>query len=132
LKRARPLLADPLFLGACLLYALNRWVLLPLAPHRPAFFRDHFNDLLLIPAALPPLLALYAALGLRRHWSPPRPLEVLTHLALWSLLCEWIGPYYLHKGTADFRDVMAYASGAFVALLYWSKVRSGGRARDEV
>lgn len=112
-------MADPLFLGACLLYALNRWVFLPLAPNAPAFFHHHFNDILLIPAALPPLLSLYALLGLRPDWAPPTALEIAAHLLLWAALCEWIGPTFLHRGTGDWLDVVAYAGGAVFAGLYW-------------
>jgi hypothetical protein len=42
---------DGLFVLCCLLYAVNRWVVSPHA--HSAFLRGHFNDLLLIPCALP-------------------------------------------------------------------------------
>ncbi len=43
-------LRDPLFLIAVAGYVLNRWLLKPLVPS--PFLHGHFNDLLLIPAAL--------------------------------------------------------------------------------
>ena len=42
---------DPLCMGACALYALNRFLIKPYVG--PGFFHSHFNDVLLIPAALP-------------------------------------------------------------------------------
>ena len=95
-------------------------MLLPFVPGAPAFFRNHFNDLLLIPAGLPVLTALYVVLRLRPDWRSPTPLEVVAHLVLWTALCEWIGPLYLHKGTADLLDALAYAAGALIAGGYWT------------
>jgi len=54
---------DPLFLGCCALYAVNRWVV---KPHfQGAFFHSWLNDALLIPCALPLLLWVHARLGWR-------------------------------------------------------------------
>ncbi len=55
---------DPLCLLSIGLYALNRWVLNP-ALEVP-FLARHFNDLLLIPAALPPELRIQRKL----KWRP--------------------------------------------------------------
>ncbi|MEI7774736.1 MAG: hypothetical protein WCK17_08155 [Verrucomicrobiota bacterium] len=52
-------LADPLFLGAVMLYALNRWWWKPRFGDAFPFLHDHFNDCLLIPVALPPLLWIF-------------------------------------------------------------------------
>jgi hypothetical protein len=112
-------LRDPLFLGACLLYAVNRWLLVPFAPGLPGFFRHHFNDVLLIPAALPLILTAYTWLGLRPKPGLPRPGEIVAHLALWSVICEWLGPMFLHMGTGDPWDVLAYSVGAVVAGFWW-------------
>ena len=62
-------LRDRLFLTACALYALNRWGLKPRV--HSAFLHDHFDDLLLIPCALPPLLLNEPRLKLRLHDLPP-------------------------------------------------------------
>lgn len=114
------LLRDPLFLAAGLLYATNRFVLLPLMPVVPRFQQDHFNDLLLIPVALPIILTVYQWLGLRPNSEGlPRWDEVLGHLVLWTVICEWLGPAWLGVGTADPIDAMCYALGAFLSGIYW-------------
>ena len=83
MKRFRYVL-DPLCLGACALYALNRW---GLKPHTHlALFRFWFNDALLIPCALPLMLQVYRWLGLRRHDDAPTGAEILGYLVVWSQL----------------------------------------------
>jgi hypothetical protein len=111
---------DPLCLACCALYALNRW---GLKPHTHlAFFRFWFNDLLLIPCALPPLLQVHRWLKWRRHDRPPTVAEVAGHLVLWSVLFEVAGPYLMRGATGDWRDVIAYTIGAAASLVCW---RSG-------
>jgi len=109
--------ADPLCGAACTLYALNRWAL---RPHtHSAFMRFHFNDLLLIPAALPLLLWLQRRLGLRTHDAPPDAGEIALHFVVWSVVAEIIAPHFAHA-TGDWRDVLAYAIGALAAWAWWS------------
>jgi hypothetical protein len=116
-------LHDPLFLGCCALYAINRFLI---KPHLTGgFFHNWFNDLLLIPCALPILLAVHRALGLREHDGPPTTAEVFFHLAGWAILVEVIGSRLLHRGTGDPLDVIAYATGALVAMLWWHRENSG-------
>jgi len=112
-------LRDRLFLAAVAGYALNCWLLKPLfaAP----FLHGHFNDLLLIPAALPVVLWLQRVVGLRDHDLAPSWTETAFHLAVWSLICEFIGPHWLHHGTADVWDAVAYAAGGVVACLWWNR-----------
>jgi len=119
-------LRDPLFLSCCALYALNRFLIKPLVAD--GLFHNWFNDLLLIPCALPILLAVHRALGLRRHDGPPTAVEVLSHLVGWAVLVEVIGSGLLHRGTGDPLDVLAYATGALVATLWW-RCGNGGRAK---
>jgi hypothetical protein len=107
---------DPLCLTGGALYVLNRFLV---KPHvHSSFFHGHFNDLLLIPCALPLVLGLQRWLGWRRHDGPPTPWEILFHLAVWSVLFEWIGPHLLPV-TGDPWDVLAYAVGAAAAALWW-------------
>ena len=109
-------LRDPLFLGACGMYALNRYVL---KPHVAlSFLRGQFNDLLLIPCALPPLLWLHRKLGLRNSDAVPTVGEIALHTFVWVVVCEIIGPRYW-RGTADYLDVIAYSIGAIFAGAYW-------------
>lgn len=108
---------DPLCLACCALYAVNRW---GLKPHtHAALFRCWFNDALLIPCALPPLLFLYRRLRLRAHDAPPSASEVMAHFILWAVLFEMIGPHLMHGVTADWWDVAAYAAGGLLGLAWW-------------
>jgi hypothetical protein len=110
---------DPLFLLASAAYALNRWVLKPLIPS--PFLHNHFNDLLLIAAALPVVLWMQRLLRLRGDDRFPSWAEVLMHWAVWSIVCEWIGPFYFHMGVADIWDVVAYGVGGIAAALWWNR-----------
>ena len=112
-------LRDRLFLLAAVSYTLNRWLLKPLIPS--PFLHGYFNDLLLIPAALPVVLWLQRSLGLRTHDHSPSWSEATLHLVVWSLICEWVGPLWFHHGTADAWDVVAYATGSVVACLWWNR-----------
>ena len=100
-----------------LLYASNRWLL---KPHLGAgFMRNHFNDLLLIPAALPLVLWLQSILGWRARHQPPTWKETVLHLVLWTVICEVVGPRFVRHATADWRDALAYLAGALVAMGWW-------------
>ena len=111
-------LRDPMFLAAASAYALNRWLLKRLLPS--PFLHGHFNDLLLIPAALPVVMWMQRLAGLREHDLAPSWAEMGLHLAVWSLICEFIGPLWLHHGTADWWDVVAYAVGGIAACFWWN------------
>lgn len=109
---------DALFLTACVAYGINRCFI---KPHSlPGFMMFHFNDLWLIPCALPPVLWLHRRLGLRAQDTPPQPLEIAGHLVFWSLLFEWIIPKLTHA-SGDPVDVAAYALGALGAGLWWNR-----------
>ena len=112
-------LADKTFLAACFLYAANRFWGKPLLGDSLPFLRSHLDDCLLIPAALPPLLCLFRKLGLRSDDSRPRLREIAEWTLVWSIAFEWAFPRFLHKGVADWRDVLAYAAGALVSWLLW-------------
>ncbi|MFT3867808.1 MAG: hypothetical protein QM715_04855 [Nibricoccus sp.] len=109
---------DPVCLVACVLYAANRWCL-P-ATFKGPFLRNHFNDSLLIPAALPLVLWVQRKLRLRRSDAKPNGKEVLLHLVIWSVAAEIIGPLLFSHATGDLWDVVAYTSGALVAWLIWN------------
>lgn len=114
-------LLDPLCLLGCAAYTLNRWVLKPHLP--PGVFHSHFNDLWLIPCALPPILWLHRQLGLRQLDLAPRVSEIALHLIFWAALCEWIGPRFVAHATGDPLDVLAYALGALTSGLWWHRER---------
>lgn len=111
-------LADPCCAAAWALYALNRfWA----ATHfGGAFLRGHFNDLLLIPAALPPVLWLQRIGKLRDHDRPPHWSEIGFHLLVWSVLFEVVGPHWMPV-TGDPADVGAYLAGGLAAGLWWNR-----------
>lgn len=109
---------DPVCLIACALYAANRWCM-PIALKGP-FLRNHFADLLLIPAALPLILWVQRRLRLRTTDTPPDWREVLMHLAVWPIAAEVVGPHLFSHATGDILDVVAYIAGAVVATVLWS------------
>jgi hypothetical protein len=107
---------DPLFLICCALYAANRWLIKPHV-HSP-FFHGQFNDCLLIPCALPLVLWLQRRLNLRKHDAPPTFSEITLHLFVWSVMCEGLGPRFMHV-TGDPLDVVAYVIGGVLAGFWW-------------
>jgi hypothetical protein len=108
---------DPLCIFACGLYALNRFWL----RHHVGgtFLQGQFNDLLLIPAALPFLLWLQRRLHLRPDDQRPRWSEITLHLVAWSIAAELIAPHLFAHATGDWRDVVAYTTGAIAAGVWW-------------
>lgn len=110
---------DPACLLAIAAYATNRW-LVP-ATWKGPFLRGHFDDLWLIPAALPLLLWLQRLLGTRHHDEPPRWAEIFAALAVWTLAAEVVAPHLTTRAVADPGDVAAYAAGALVAVLWWHR-----------
>jgi len=112
---------DPLFLVGCVAYGVNRWLV---KPHvHSGVFHSHFNDFWLIPCALPIILWVHRRLGLRAHDRPPQITEILLHLIFWSALFEWIGPKLVAHTTGDPLDVLAYATGALLAGIWWQRER---------
>jgi hypothetical protein len=112
-------LRDGLFMVTCSLYAMNRWAIKPQV--LSSFLRGHFNDLLLIPCALPPLLLLQRWLRLRRHDQTPTVGEIALYLTVWSILFEVIGPHIMRGVTGDPWDVVDYIVGGIVAGLWWHR-----------
>lgn len=112
-------LRDRLFLASCALYALNRWLLKPRV-HSP-FLHNHFNDLLLIPCALPPLLWMQRWLKLRTHDLVPTWGEITLYLLVWSVLFEVIGPHIMPWTVGDVWDAVAYIVGGGLAGLWWHR-----------
>jgi len=108
---------DPMFLLCCGLYALNRWMLKPQL--HSGFLHGQFNDLLLIPCALPLVLWVQRVLGLRTHDLPPTVFEIISHLAVWSVLFEFIGPR-VFPVTGDPLDVLVYFAGGVFAAMWWN------------
>ena len=74
-----------------------------------------------MPAALPVVLWLQRLLGLRKHDLPPTWPEMILHLAIWSVMCKIVGPFYCHIGVADPWDVLFFAAGGMAACLWWNR-----------
>jgi hypothetical protein len=110
---------DRLFLLACSLYALNRWVLKPRFHSR--FLHDHFNDLLLISCALPLLLLFQRWLRLRTHDQLPTWGEIALYVVVWSILFEGIGPHIMPWTVGDPWDAVSYALGGILSGLWWHR-----------
>lgn len=111
---------DPLFLSGCAAYAVNR---LCLKPHLAnPFLHSYFNDFWLIPCALPLLLQLHRWLGWRDDRSPTF-IEVTSHLLLWSVLFEALGPRLMPHATGDVRDIAWYWLGGLLAWAWWNRDR---------
>ena len=113
-------LRDRVFITGVALYAANRWLLKPSLPGGEVFFRGYFNDLLVIPCALPPLLYLHRRLSLRRTDAPPRAGEIALHLLIWSAFFEILAPRLIASARADAWDVVAYCAGGLVGWLLWN------------
>lgn len=109
---------DPVCLVSCAFYAANRWGI-PTAFKGP-FLRNHFDDILLIPAALPLILWLQRRLRLRTVDTPPDWREVVMHWVVWSVAAELVGPRLFAHATGDIWDAVAYAAGAVVASAIWN------------
>lgn len=120
---------DPLFLACSILYALNRWGLKPHLHSR--LLHDQFNDLLLIPCALPLVLWVQRQLGLRVHDCFPDWSEIVLHVGVWSIVCEWIAPRVMPT-TGDWKDVFAYAIGGWLAWQWWRRQESRLRIQHEL
>jgi hypothetical protein len=125
-------LRDRLFQLSLAAYALNKLLILPhLAGCSQShfywawpFLHSHFDDLLLMPVALPVVLWLQRLLGLRRNDCAPDWLEAFSHLVIWSVMCKLVGPFYFHIGVADAWDLLFFAGGGVAACLWWHSPRT--------
>lgn len=113
-------LRDPLFLLCVAAYFINRLLLKHL--WSSGFVHSHLNDLICIPFWVPIMIFAQRQLGCRADDDPPRPLELVIPLIVWSWVFEiwlpstgWLGD----RCTADYLDVVYYAVGALVASLFW-------------
>ena len=114
-------LRDEIFLLSVALYAVNRWMVKPHLPSGEIVLRGYFNDLLVIPCALPPLLLAHRMLRLRHTDAPPQAGEIALHVAIWSLFFELLAPLLVRSARGDWWDVVAYATGGLITWLLWNR-----------
>jgi hypothetical protein len=112
---------DPVFLAACVIYAINRILIKPNLHEYSPFFHGHLDDSLLVPVALPLYLFFYRYIGLRPDNAPPRLWEIAIHLPGWTYFFEWFGPHVLHQGVADPFDAWCFLFGGIPAWLLWQR-----------
>lgn len=97
---------------------MNRWLLKTSLDSE--FLTGRFNDLLLIPSALPWVLWIQDLLGWRAQGAYPSTGEIAGHLVVWSAIAEGLMPMMSHRFTADPMDVVAYSLGAVLAHAFWT------------
>lgn len=112
---------DILFLLTLSAYWINRFVIKPHLPEGEVFFHGYFNDLLLVPVALPLVLLLLRLVGARRHDLFPTMIEVLMAVVVWSILFELIGPELSDRAIGDPYDVLAYTVGGLLSYFIWNR-----------
>ncbi len=120
----RPL-KDAVFLAAMGLFLLNQAVLKPLIGE--GFVQFHWNDLLLVPCAMPLVVWLHQVCGLREGGCAPTFAEIAGHLVIWAVLFEFLGPRLMVHPVGDWKDVACYWLGGIVAWLFWS----GAHEKDQ-
>jgi hypothetical protein len=112
---------DPLFLFSSTLYTVNKLSLFPPYWWGQKIIVAYLNDVLLIPVILPIILFFSRVLKFREEYSPPVIMEIVIPLAIWSIAFEFIGPYFLERGTSDPFDVLAYSVGGLVSWVIWNR-----------
>jgi len=112
-------LADPIFISCLFLYAINKFLIIRF-DYLNILFLCYFNDILLVPCCLPPLLFVMHKIKLRRNHLPPTIIEVIIPLVIWTISFEIIAPLCFRKGTSDIGDIFAYWLGGFFCWFVWN------------
>lgn len=88
----------------------------------PFFFRNYFNDLLILPIVLWVVLAFLREIkGKDAAISGGVAIALATY---YSLFFEWYLPQFHPRYTGDMYDVFCYFLGTFAFLLFQSKIKS--------
>ncbi len=120
-------ITDPMFVVCLGLYVVNRWFLEPSVHSQ--FFTGYVNDLICIPFCVPLMLLIMRRLRLRMHDQPPQMHEIIVPLIIWSVVFEiWLPTVPVFRGlaTPDHLDILAYATGALIAGIWWNRYYTGG------
>ena len=114
-------LRDPLFVICFSAYWINRY--LESVDLSANIFRSYLNDLICIPFWVPIILFVHRRLGIRIHDEPPRALEIVIPLVLWSVIFEVVLPTtqaWSGLAIADPADVLCYSIGALAGAAFWT------------
>ena len=112
------ILLSPYFLILCIIYAINKYFQSNFrgATFYEVFLKNHLNDVLFIPIVL--IICLAFVRLIKR--SPKLLLDmyiVWLMTIFYSILFEFIAPFYFTHSIADVIDVIMYAIGALIFLL---------------
>ena len=111
--------ADPVCVGALLVYLTNRWILKPTGL-AGWFGRDYVNDLLCLPLVVPVILYVQSTLGIRPRDRLPTWWEVLHNAVVFAVVYEVVLPRSAaFRTVADAWDVVAYLAGGSAAYVLW-------------
>lgn len=111
------LLRDPFWIMATLCYVLHKcWQ--SVFPDS-GWMDQYWSDIWMLPCALPVILSLYSAFGLRKPGALPSVAEILSHGVLWGLMAEFLGPMLFAHSVGDPWDLVAYAVGGFFIFARW-------------
>ncbi|MDC0267910.1 hypothetical protein OAK97_01240 [bacterium] len=109
---------DPFWLVSLFFYTGHRlWQYISPAS---GWMSSYWNDIWMLPCALPPVLCLYERLGLRRVDLQLSLPEILWHGLLWGMMAEWLGPMFFQHVTGDPWDLLAYGVGGGMLYLRWN------------
>jgi len=113
------LLLNPIFIGLCILYLINKFIEFPFdtTSYFYVFLKNHLNDFLYMPIALTICLATI-------RWIKRLPYFILSWgmiigmTVFSSIVFEYIGPSYFMHTTGDWMDVVMYVlGGSFYYML---------------
>ena len=107
------MLSSKLFWGTASIYLINRLGLHLELWNQYWFLKNYLNDLLFVPLVLPLMFTGFYQLGLRNK-AQPTLTELVFHITLWSVVIEFIGPYYLQQGISDPWDILCYVIGGLI------------------
>lgn len=94
----------------------------------PFFLSGYLSDLLCIPLILG-WISLFFRWGIRNDFRPTLGMVLVT-FALVSFLFEHVFPAHLGRGTADMLDVLCYALGTLMWLLFEKQIFRSGSAAE--
>ena len=127
---------DPLFLFCVALYFVNRFILKPYIHGGVfgTFLHDSLNDVICLPFWVPIMVWMMRKVGLRADDAPPRGVEVLIPLLLWSWFFELILPNlgpFRHLAVCDPNDILCYTVGTVLGAWFWAAIIAHRRRRHE-